>query len=156
MTLTMGWSHPLAECRGMDPELFLPQRGDATPPAAIAACARCPVRAECLACAIDHKEVGYWGGTSERKRRELRSAEMDVVTGHATSLVLEYLHRHAGKEHMVATIARAIDRSESTTRQACLRLRQKGLIRSKKGYRMGGASGGVSMRWYVPADAEVT
>ena len=154
MTLDKGWSHPDAECLGMNPSLFFADRGDVYDPRAIAACARCPVRAECLKWAIDHKEDGYWGGTTERQRRELRRNEMKIVDGHATHLVLAHLHANEGVELTVAQIARAIDRSESTTRQACLVLRKKGLIRSANRGRYG-APGGVGMRWFVPADVEV-
>jgi WhiB family transcriptional regulator, redox-sensing transcriptional regulator len=40
--------------------------------AAKAVCARCLVRDECLAFAIEHWERGVWGGTSEGERRVLR------------------------------------------------------------------------------------
>jgi len=55
------------------PALFFPERGDSTEPAK-AVCARCLVRAECLAYALaEHIQHGIWGGTSERERRRLRS-----------------------------------------------------------------------------------
>lgn len=62
----------LAECQGVDPDLFFPERG-ASIREAKAVCARCPVTAECLEHAITHHEVhGIWGGKSERERRALR------------------------------------------------------------------------------------
>ena len=43
----------LAACRGMDPALFFPERGDVyTVQGAQAVCATCPVAEQCLAFAI--------------------------------------------------------------------------------------------------------
>lgn len=156
MTLDKGWSHPDAECRGMNPALFFADRGEAYSPDAIAACGRCPVRNECLRWAIDHKEHGYWGGTTDRQRSRMRSAELDPTTGHATQLVLSYLHRNAGHEYSADQIARHIDRSESTTRQACRVLHNKGLIQRVRSARRTGHSGGIAIVWRVPADVEVS
>jgi len=64
---------------GVDPELFFPL-GDfglsARPAAAaMAICARCPVRAECLDWALRVGEpAGIWGGTTPDERRRLRHA----------------------------------------------------------------------------------
>jgi len=59
-------------CRQRDPELFYPATGHSSRDAR-AVCARCPVRAQCLAYAIEHRErYGVWGGMSERQRRHLR------------------------------------------------------------------------------------
>lgn len=61
-----------AACRGMNAELFYPGRGDSTA-AARAACASCPVSAQCLEYALRIGEKhGIWGNTSERERRALR------------------------------------------------------------------------------------
>lgn len=38
-----------------------------------AVCAECPVRTKCYLHALDHDEVGIWGGTSERERRAIRT-----------------------------------------------------------------------------------
>lgn len=62
-----------ANCRGVDPDLFFPERGSSQREAK-AVCAGCEVRAECLAEGL-HETVGIWGGTSERERRVLRRAE---------------------------------------------------------------------------------
>jgi WhiB family redox-sensing transcriptional regulator len=68
-----------AECRGMDPEFFYPERGEDVD-AIKAVCATCPVRAQCLEYAITHREMhGIWGGLSERQRRRIRSHRI-VVT----------------------------------------------------------------------------
>lgn len=61
-----------ASCRGMDPDLFFPARGE-SPQDAIAVCATCPVRRHCLDYALaTGMKHGIWGGTSELQRRRLR------------------------------------------------------------------------------------
>lgn len=61
-----------AACADMNSDLFFPQRGASTDKAK-AACRACPVRAECLAYAMNTGErFGIWGGLSERERRQLR------------------------------------------------------------------------------------
>lgn len=60
------------ECRGMNPDLWHPGRGEDTR-GAKSICERCEVRVECLAFALyTFEEVGIWGGRSERERREMR------------------------------------------------------------------------------------
>jgi len=64
--------HQHGACRGADPNLFFPARGESVKEAK-AVCARCPVRAECLEYALTNQEkFGVWGGLSERERRQLR------------------------------------------------------------------------------------
>jgi WhiB family redox-sensing transcriptional regulator len=64
------WEH--GECRGMDPNLWFPERGEDSRPAK-AVCAVCPVRTHCLEDALEHDDhFGIWGGTSERERRRIR------------------------------------------------------------------------------------
>jgi WhiB family redox-sensing transcriptional regulator len=61
-----------ANCRGLDPELFFPERGVHTDEAK-AVCRRCDVQVECLTYAINLGEKhGIWGGMSERERRRIR------------------------------------------------------------------------------------
>lgn len=61
-----------ANCLGVDPDLFFPERGASTREAK-AVCGSCEVRADCLEYALDHAEkFGIWGGLSERERRRLR------------------------------------------------------------------------------------
>lgn len=64
-----------AACRGTDPALFHPMRGDhAVERHARMICASCPVRHECLDHALTYGEIhGIWGGTSARQRRTMRS-----------------------------------------------------------------------------------
>lgn len=42
-------------------------------------CGECPVLAECLNYAIVHENYGYWGGTNETQRRELRSRNLETL-----------------------------------------------------------------------------
>lgn len=59
-------------CRGVDVEMFYPERGEQVQ-AAVAVCVTCPVRRECLHHALTAPEkIGIWGGTPERRRRVLR------------------------------------------------------------------------------------
>jgi WhiB family transcriptional regulator, redox-sensing transcriptional regulator len=66
-----GW-FALANCKGLDTNLFHPLRGASTKePKAV--CAACVVRSECLEYALAHGiTAGCWGGTSERERRRIR------------------------------------------------------------------------------------
>ncbi|MGO8722641.1 MAG: WhiB family transcriptional regulator [Acidimicrobiales bacterium] len=61
-------------CRGRGPEGWFPkQGGDLSTPKSI--CGLCPVRAECLAYALDRPELsGVWGGTGDRERGRMRKA----------------------------------------------------------------------------------
>ena len=61
-----------ANCMGVDPDLFFPERGASTREAK-EVCRGCVVREECLEYAITHSEkFGIWGGLSERERRRIR------------------------------------------------------------------------------------
>jgi WhiB family redox-sensing transcriptional regulator len=61
-----------ANCLGVDPDLFFPERGASTREAK-AVCAGCEVREDCLEYALAHGEkFGIWGGLSERERRRVR------------------------------------------------------------------------------------
>lgn len=71
----------LAECRGVDTELFYPQRGESSGPA-LMVCSACPVRAECLNHALATGEKhGIWGGRTERGRRKVRRARAEQREG---------------------------------------------------------------------------
>lgn len=67
------WWHQLAECRGMDVNLFFPPPG--RPPvnrakmdAAKAVCSTCAVISECRQASIGER-FGVWGGLTEKDRR---------------------------------------------------------------------------------------
>lgn len=65
-----------ARCKGMDPDLFHPERGSwKQMEEAKAICAQCPVQTHCLEYAITSNEkIGIWGGTAEVERRKIRRA----------------------------------------------------------------------------------
>lgn len=79
-----------AACRGADPALFfaatnaedrgrrLRTLGDMQRAQALAYCARCHVRDDCLDHAIRFDELGIWGGTTQRERARMRRALVDV------------------------------------------------------------------------------
>ena len=63
-----------ANCMGVDPDLFFPERGASTREAK-EVCRGCVVREDCLEFALANGEkFGIWGGMSERARRRLRRA----------------------------------------------------------------------------------
>ena len=63
-----------ANCLGVDPDLFFPERGASTREAK-EVCRGCVVREACLEYALANGEkFGIWGGMSERERRRIRRA----------------------------------------------------------------------------------
>ena len=61
-----------ANCLGVDPDLFFPERGASTREAK-EVCRGCVVQADCLEFALQNGEkFGIWGGLSERERRRIR------------------------------------------------------------------------------------
>lgn len=69
-----GW-HRHAACRGVDPELFFPNRGENTQEAK-AICATCPVKAECHE-AGRFEHYGIWGGTTRKERQMAEKGHTD-------------------------------------------------------------------------------
>ena len=66
----------LAKCHGMQDQLF-PEGADQKRARGI--CMGCPVRAECLAEALDNRiQWGVWGGMTERERRHLLRTRTDI------------------------------------------------------------------------------
>ncbi len=62
-----------ANCMGVDPDLFFPERGTSTREAK-EVCRGCVVRDDCLDYALKNGEkFGIWGGMSERQRRRVRT-----------------------------------------------------------------------------------
>ena len=62
----------LANCLGVDPDLFFPERGASTREAK-EVCRGCVAREDCLEYALRNGEkFGIWGGMSERERRRIR------------------------------------------------------------------------------------
>lgn len=61
-----------AACRGQDPSIWLPERGDPVLRAK-RICSTCPVADDCLEYALRESiTVGIYGGLSEKQRRPLR------------------------------------------------------------------------------------
>ena len=60
-----------ALCAQADPEAWFVEKGGSVAPAK-KVCGACPVTAECLEYALEHREMfGVWGGLTERQRRPL-------------------------------------------------------------------------------------
>jgi WhiB family redox-sensing transcriptional regulator len=61
-----------ALCAETDPEAFFPEVGE-VPHAALSVCAKCPVRAACLADALNRRDVthGVLGGMTPNERKQL-------------------------------------------------------------------------------------
>jgi WhiB family redox-sensing transcriptional regulator len=72
-----------ASCTDTGPGIFFPPHGDpATEARQI--CARCPVRDDCLAYALDADErYGIWGGLDPDERRSLRRRQHSRKSGTA-------------------------------------------------------------------------
>lgn len=87
----------LGLCAQTDPEAFFPDQGGSVREAK-AVCARCEVRAQCLAYALEHDErFGVWGGLSERERRALRRMARAAGAG------------QSGARTQAAVVAAALD-----------------------------------------------
>lgn len=68
-----------ANCLGVDPELFFPERGTSTKEAKDV-CRGCIVREQCLEFSLQNGEkFGIWGGLSERERRRIRRQRAQVA-----------------------------------------------------------------------------
>ena len=66
------WWQDDANCKGVDPELFFPKRGESTR-VAKEFCSQCKAQEHCLEYSILNAEkFGIWGGLSERERRKIR------------------------------------------------------------------------------------
>jgi WhiB family transcriptional regulator, redox-sensing transcriptional regulator len=73
---------PIAACRSADPELFFPVSASDSNPAqvaeAIAVCAGCLVRSQCLDYAIRTRQMhGIWGGMTEEERYRVVQAQLE-------------------------------------------------------------------------------
>ena len=120
---SLGW-HQDAACRTVDPSVFfLPVGANAAEIAAAKrVCVGCPVRATCLADAIERGEqFGIWGGLTEHERADLprprrtrKPARIDASVarltraGQSTRQIAEVLH----------ITERTVTRSRARTRVA--------------------------------------
>jgi len=74
-----------ANCLGVDPDLFFPERGASTREAK-EVCRGCVVKQDCLEFALANGEkFGIWGGLSERERRKLRRKQREEGSGAAAT-----------------------------------------------------------------------
>jgi len=74
-----------ANCRGVDPELFFPERGESTKEAKDI-CHACSVKRMCLEYGVQRVEkFGIWGGMSERERRRVRKMRRQKLKTSASS-----------------------------------------------------------------------
>jgi len=74
-----------ANCLGVDPDLFFPERGASTREAK-EVCRGCVVRLDCLEFAlVNGEKFGIWGGLSERERRRLRRQRAQSTRRTATA-----------------------------------------------------------------------
>ena len=75
-----------ANCLGVDPDLFFPERGASTREAK-EVCRGCVVQDDCFEFALSNGEkFGIWGGKSERERRRVRrqrALARDAAAGQA-------------------------------------------------------------------------
>lgn len=70
---------PQAACRNSEPDDLFVQ--GAAQQQAKRICQQCPVVAECLADALDHRtEFGVWGGMTERERRAMLRRHPQVAS----------------------------------------------------------------------------
>jgi WhiB family redox-sensing transcriptional regulator len=70
LTLPGTWQQDAA-CHDADPDLFF-ATDEERQSAALALCAACPVRTECLEHALENREpYGIWGGTTEHERKRI-------------------------------------------------------------------------------------
>lgn len=61
-----------ANCLGVDPDLFFPEKGGATTEAK-QVCETCEVKTECLDYGLQYSMGhGVWGGASDRERRRIK------------------------------------------------------------------------------------
>jgi WhiB family redox-sensing transcriptional regulator len=75
-----------ANCMGVDPDLFFPERGASTREAK-EVCRGCVVREDCLEFAlVNGEKFGIWGGMSARARRRIRRRRaLERQTGGASA-----------------------------------------------------------------------
>ncbi len=79
-----GW-YVKANCMGVNPDLFFPERGASTREAKTV-CKGCVVKEDCLEYALKTGErFGIWGGMSERERRKLRRERLIGSTKYLAS-----------------------------------------------------------------------
>lgn len=85
-------------CAEVDPELWFPEKGGSAAPAK-RICRQCPVRAECLAYALDnHEWWGVWGGLTYRERLAIQDGAPAPVPLPAASCAATTPRRNLGSQ----------------------------------------------------------
>jgi WhiB family redox-sensing transcriptional regulator len=87
-----------ANCLGVDPELFFPvgQINATTEKTLNRICMKCEILNDCLNYALNVKVDGYWAGTTEAQRKDLR--RFFHITPIRIDQQLERTHRDSIKE----------------------------------------------------------
>jgi hypothetical protein len=86
------WNPKLTEqaiCRGLDTELFYPDRNIFTPDEEkifASMCIECPVMMMCLEWGLAHETNGIWGGTTPMRRHQERDRRGWLVTDPRTGM----------------------------------------------------------------------
>ena len=100
-SIAEGWQD-FANCLGVDPDLFFPERGASTREAK-EVCRGCVVRGDCLEYALQNSEkFGIWGGMSERERRRIRrqrALERQAAEQEAVIRIVPDSKAHHGFSH---------------------------------------------------------
>lgn len=90
LTLMLTSTDPRARCRKDPDQMFVKGRAQHD---AKQVCMPCPLRAACLAEALDNRiEFGVWGGKTERERRALLRKRKDVTSW--SDLLQRAQHKH--------------------------------------------------------------
>jgi len=79
------------------------------------------VRAACLAYAIEHRELGVWGGLSERQRRHLRETKGGSVNRTGTDARQSSPRGPDKREGQVRELAATLSDSQIAARLGCCR-----------------------------------
>jgi hypothetical protein len=154
-----GFSHPDANCRGVNPALFFPEHASSEKEVARAVniCRACPdpCREACLEHAITWREAGIWGATTGRQRRTMR-------TKRTRDIPPDLRHRPGCADHCLAEL-NASDHKWISTRElvnrtgysaASINTTLRGLISSGAVERAQGTAGRPAY-WRTPKTADV-
>lgn len=69
-----------AACEGTDTEQWFSKNSGeySNEPLLFRICKGCPAKSECLSYSLEYRVNGYWAGTTDRKRKELRR-QLNIV-----------------------------------------------------------------------------
>lgn len=155
-----GFTHPDANCRGVNPELFFPEHASngADVERAINICRQCPseCRDACLEHAITWREAGIWGATTGRQRRTMRTKQTRDIPpdqrhrpGCADHCLAE-LKASAGTWVTTRGLARRTGYSAASINTQLGQLCAQGVVERAQG------TAGRPAYWRIPVKAEVT